>query len=155
MTVNNSINTDEREKFIPSPSRVATGNANPTAVEVFVGNSSDNPIPVDIIGCNVNDYGTLTALASSTKTTIVSHTVPSGMTLKIKQVQVSGSNVATYTIEVDSTEEAKKRTYFTEYNAEFDFHGFEIGEGSVVDVKVIHSRPSTGDFEARILGIES
>lgn len=129
------------------------------AVRVINTNPITDPIPVFVTDSPASDtqniYAQVTSVASSTLTTIVSYTVPSDKSFVLNHVQVSGENIATYTVEIDSVVQALKRTYFTQYNAEFDFSGLEVAANSVVRVRVVHTSPATGDFDARILGIET
>lgn len=127
------------------------------ARRVLVKNSASQPIPVYIqdgpADSVVNVYSTVSSVSSATLTTVVSYTVPAGMTLNLKQAQFTGSNIATYSFLIDSTEEAKHRTWFGgDLSGSLDFFNLEIGAASVVELKVIHARPFTGDFEARFVG---
>jgi len=136
----------EMQKFVESPTR--TGEA---AVEVVVGNTSAIPVTFTQ-GVPIIEYGDIASLASGTLTTILTYTVPVGKTLALEKIEVSGCNVADYTVEIDGANKGKRRTYFGNFNADFEYKGFQIATGLVIRVRVIHSRPSAGDFDATLVG---
>lgn len=115
-------------------------------------------IPVEItdgnFGNSVNIYSEVTSVPQSSRVAVVSYTVPVGKMLFIKGVDCSGSNVSQFQVEIDSTVVASRRTYFTELNTFFHFSGLKVSAGSIVKVMVEHERPSSGDYEARIIGDE-
>ena len=109
---------------------------------------------------NKNIYNEVTSIANSVSTSIVTYTVPVSKTADLKRVNVSGTNVAEYSVLVNATRIDKKRTYFGGgLNEVFDFssfndNGYGLIAGDQVIVKVIHSRPSLGDFNAGIQVVE-
>jgi hypothetical protein len=110
-------------------------------------------VPVTLISDNtINSFGSISGLGSSSLTEVHSFTVPSGKNFYLKLVDVGGSNVAKYFIEVDSSTEALARTYWGEFSKPVYFFGAKLTEGTVLKVSVIHERPTSGDFEARIVG---
>lgn len=109
----------------------------------------------------ITRFGNVTSVSSAILTTILSYTVPVGKSTFLSQIEVSGSNIATYEIYIDSVLNARQRTNFgAELNAIFNFEtatsdtGYKLLAGSVIQIKVIHPRPYVGDFEARLLAIE-
>lgn len=125
------------------------------ARRVFVANEAADAIPVYLAGSNgdkISVRGAISSLAASSLTTIQSYTVPVGKTLALKEIEVSGENAAEYTVEIDSTIEAKKRTYFTHYNTSFNWNDVRFSEGTVIDIRVIHQSDEVGDFDSRIIG---
>jgi len=103
-----------------------------------------------------SEYGEINSLTSSTKGTITSITANINKKSFLQLVEVGGENIATYTVEISGVVHAKRRTYFSGgLSTRFDFdkdgvRGFPIDPGDVVEVKVIHERPTVADFEARI-----
>lgn len=97
-----------------------------------------------------NTYNEITSLPASTLTTIVSTTATGNSRLILGEV--SGTNIAEFTIEVNSVVIAKARTYFgSSLNHNFDFKaGITLVNGDVVRARVIHNRPDLGDFNARL-----
>jgi len=100
-------------------------------------------------------FDEVTGVAAATLTTIATFTVPALTTLKLYRIEVSGSNVATYEIYVNTVIQGRRRTWFNgNMSEEFEFpvSGLVLAATDTIDVKVIHSRPTTGDFEARLHG---
>lgn len=112
------------------------------------------------IGLTKNTFGSITSLASGTETTIASFTVPVGKTFLLQHCEASGTNIATYSVFVGGTREARLRTFWGDsFNVSFDFddengRGLSVAASTIIEIKVIHSRSFTGDFDARILGVE-
>lgn len=97
-------------------------------------------------------YGEIENIVSGVTDTIVIYTATENVYLQ--QVDVSGSNVATFEVLINSQVIDKKRTYWGRFNEIFNFkageNGILIAMGSVVEVTVFHNRPHTGSFNARI-----
>lgn len=111
-----------------------------------------NVIDEGFEGETVNYFNAITALASSTETSILSVTVPTGKSLVLKQIETSGTNVAKYTILKNGITIAVKRTSFTDFNTTHPMHGLVAASEDVLTVTVVHERSYVGDFEARIIG---
>lgn len=103
-----------------------------------------------------NYYNEVLAVASGVLTTIQTYTVVATKAA-LFDVNVSGTNIATYTVLLNGNILIKKFTYFgSELNEDFNFSaGLGLVTGDVIQVKVIHNRPSTGDFNSRILVAET
>lgn len=98
-------------------------------------------------------YGEITSVPHTSLTTILSYTVPIGVTsAALEVVTVSGTNIATYHVEVNSATVDKKRTYFGgALNDVFKFNKSVIlNTGDIVRIRVEHSRSMLGDFNARL-----
>jgi len=135
---------------------------NNSYVKTKVINDGSEPIPVTLdltVGVTTNIFDQVTAVATSTQTTILSYTVPASKQFKLQLVEASGENIATYEIYRDTTLEAKRRTYwgagldivlqFIQTNSA----GLVFTAGEKIEIKVEHERPMSGDFDARILGV--
>lgn len=71
---------------------------------------------------------------------------------RLKMVEVSGTNIATYTVNVNGTPIHKKRTFFGNLDNNFQFSkGFAVDSGDVITIKVLHNQSDPGDFSAFIL----
>lgn len=123
----------------------------------------DGSINVNITSSNPGTlktvYNEVTSVATSVLTTVQTYTAPVGFTTYLQKIEVSGTNIAQYTIEINAVVQDKKRTYFGDtLNEKFVFTetgtGLKINVGDVVTVKVIHLRPMVGDFNSRIQVIE-
>lgn len=110
----------------------------------------DGSINVNISGSGavINQYNEVTSVPNNTLTTILTYTpVTSG---KITFVNFSGTNIAEYIININSVDVEKVRTYFgnsLNYTAETDI---VVSAGQTILIKVLHLRPTVGDFNARI-----
>lgn len=131
--------------------------------EVVSGDKSDYYLKTSVInttaipvtfteGDAVAEYAEISSLASGALTTILTYTIPVAKTLKLERVEVSGCNVADYIVEIDGVVKGKRRTYFGGFNADFNLGGLPVATGLVVRVRVIHTRPSAGDFDATLIG---
>jgi hypothetical protein len=109
---------------------------------------------VNNTGVVSNTYAEVTSVPSNTLTSILTKTIT--VNSIIKNADISGSNVAEYTIVLNSQVIAKKRSYFGgDLNINFDFNqGLTLTTGDVLVIKVIHSRPFVGDFNSNILLVE-
>lgn len=123
----------------------------------------DGSINVNITTSNPGEvksfYNEALAVASGILTTVDTYTAPVGKLTYLQFVEYSGSNIAEYTVLINATIIAKKRTYFgSELNGEIEFvktgTGLPLAVGDVVTIKVIHNRPVQGDFNGRIQVIE-
>lgn len=107
----------------------------------------------------VNTYASISSVASSTTTTIVSYTVPALSTFYLLEAESSGNNIAIFELVIDGSVEGMWRTWFsTEAGKTWNFRaglnrGFSIDAGKIILIRVTHTRPSVGDFEGRIYGI--
>lgn len=98
-------------------------------------------------------YGEITSIAAFNSATVLSYTVPVGIaTATLDKIDVSGTNLATYQIEVNSIVVDKKRTYHgAALNEVFEFNkSIPLNTGDIVRVMVEHQRPFVGDFNARL-----
>lgn len=97
-------------------------------------------------------FNDISSVAPSVETAIVSYTVPVGKTATISLCELSGTNIATFNLYVDSTLISRKRTFFGNLNSDMQFtnKGYELTAGQVVLLKVIHTRSYNGDFEANL-----
>lgn len=120
--------------------------------------ASKNALDVNIVGgvvsgtaaTQLSSYDEITGLASGIEQTIVSFTAAADC--KLVKIDVSGTNIATYDVRLNSSLIDRKRTYFgNSLNEAFNFRsGLNVPSGQTVEVSVYHNRPSMGDFNARI-----
>lgn len=98
-----------------------------------------------------NYYNEVNNVVSGITTTIVNFT-PNTNNYLLQKVEFSGSNIAEFEVIVGSSVFDKKRTYFgSGLNGNFDFdQGIKVNSGVNIRVIVNHSRPTTGNFNARI-----
>lgn len=92
-------------------------------------------------------YNEVLSIASATLTTIVSYTAVQPSRLKV--VEVSGTNIAEFTVYVNGSPIHKKRTYYGYLDSSFQFSkGYALVASDVVQVKVLHYQSTVGDFSA-------
>jgi hypothetical protein len=121
-------------------------------------NIIESPIPGSMVK---SIYSEANSVASGATTTLVSYTVPGGLTTSILQrISVSGENIAKFTVFRNGTQIDTRRTFFGSSLSEyFEFttgsvDGYALSPGDILLVKVLHVRPSIADFEGRIQVLE-
>jgi len=118
-----------------------------------------SPLPAGHVNPK-STYSEISSVISSTLTVITTYTVPVNKTATLETVNVSGSNIATYTIEKNTNVISKKHTWFNGPMSEvFSFMtstggSIQLVAGDIITVKAIHNRPTVGDFNAKIDIIE-
>lgn len=137
-----SINVD----FVGSPEVKITDGTDTLAI------NADGSINVTLSGSEtvLETYNEISSVVNSVLTTIVSYTALAPG--KLKQINVSGTNIAEYSVELNSVVIDKRRTYFgSALNTDFNYDdGLLITTADTIVVKVIHERPSVGSFNGRI-----
>ena len=148
--------------FISLPLEEATI-IGPVAVTGPLTDAELRATPVDVSfasnGLTVPTYNEVSAVASGVLTVITTYTVPAVTKAFLQQILGTGTNIATYTVWINGSLVAKKYTYFTEFAADFVFatdmdSGLNLATGDVVQIKVLHNRPTVGDFNATIQTFE-
>jgi hypothetical protein len=105
-------------------------------------------------------FNQITSLATGSTASIQTYIVPLGKKAYFQKAEVSGTNIATYEIFINSVLEDRKRTYFGgDLKATFEFSdygasGIFLNTADSVEVKVTNFRPVSGDFETRFQVIE-
>jgi len=101
-----------------------------------------------------SSYAEVTGIVNGVTTLINSYLASSGDLLQ--KIEFSGTNIAEYELVIDGLTQDKKRTYFgNSLNGKFDFdNGLEILVGQLIEIYVVHNRPTVGDFNARIQILE-
>lgn len=107
-------------------------------------------------GLGVNKYNEVLAVASGAAQVINTYTVPAGKTASLTLIDVSGDNIAKYIVKIDGIPQDQKRTYFgNSFNLTFDFqNNLLLNPGQVVSVEVHNFRPTSSDFNSKILVLE-
>lgn len=100
------------------------------------------------------------AVPSGSETSIVTYTVPAGKTSRLNRVTFSGENVATYNLYVSGVLQERSRTHFgADLGGTMEFFGSNkegplYVTGTIIDLKVLHTRPMIGSFNGRIQVLE-
>ena len=112
----------------------------------------------EVIGVGKNLYSEITAVPSGPTVTVQTYTVPADKTGYLMKVTVSGTNIAEFAVLINGVIQDKRRTWFCDFNEDFDFleqnGGIQINAGDIVTVTVNHWRPALGDFNSKILVTE-
>lgn len=113
-------------------------------------------VATGVTGNVISFFNQISSVAVNATVTILIYTIPVSNTGYLQTVEVSGTNIATYDLLVNSVQYARKRTYF---GGNLDV-SFKFGDstsnspsfvaGTVITVNVTNFRPTLGDFEARI-----
>jgi hypothetical protein len=117
-------------------------------------------VNIPLIGNTLSLYNEITSVVSGVLTTINTYIVPVGKTFYLNKVEVSGNNLAEYSVKFNSTVNAKKYTWYGNFNEKFDYitggnnQGYQLVTGTMVTITTIHNRSFVGSFNARIQGIE-
>lgn len=114
-----------------------------------------NPLPVTFFEEEYNsiyNFNGISSVPMNVETTIVTYTVPFGKTASIRLSEMSGTNIGTFNLYLGATLINRKRTFFGRLNESMEFSnkGYALSSGDVITLKVIHSRPFNGDFEANL-----
>jgi hypothetical protein len=124
--------------------------------------NSDGSINVNIVQSSdgtenvLNIYDEITGIASGSETVIVSFTAISGRSYWLQRAEFTGEQIALYKLYVNNVPIAAKRTHHgSGLSGGFEFvgadqEGLPIDVGDVVELRLLHNRPNTGDFEGRI-----
>lgn len=128
----------------------------------FLDVNADGSLNVTLVetpGTTINDYNEISSVASGILTVINSYTMTNSGFLQ--KIIVSGTNIATFQVDLNGNTIDKKRTWFNgSLNEEFDFSdysktGYPMAIGDIIEVKVLHNRPTVGDFNTRIQVVEN
>lgn len=108
----------------------------------------------------ISEYNEVSSVATGANTDIVTYTAPPGVVTYLSKIDFSGDNIAKFSVDLNGTVIDKQRTYFGgDLNGTFNYangsRGLLLSPGDVVTLKVIHARPSAGDFNGRIQLVES
>lgn len=150
LIANNAINFGQQ---LMSNSRPVTIASDQTAIPVIISGTG-------LSGQAISNYSEITAVANGILSTILTYTVPIGKSLYLNRVEVSGTNISEFTVQFNSSINAKKRTFFGNLNELFDYamggneNGYQLVSGTIITITTIHSRPSVGNFNARIQGFQ-
>jgi len=102
----------------------------------------------------LNIYDEVTLIASNSRTSVVSYTVPIGKEFLLKRVEFSSSNISKIELEIDANIEAKAFNWWMNFNNSFQFDdGIKVLGGKKIELFGEHSRPDVGSFSGRIFGV--
>lgn len=124
----------------------------------------DGDLPVELeegSDAVVSTYAqTPSPIVAGITTDVVTYTAPASNIAYLQRVECSGENIAEWSLELNGTVIAYKRTWFGGgLDTTFEFssspkRGYPMQAGDVLVVKVNHYRPAAGLFDARIQVVE-
>lgn len=117
------------------------------SINVIVDNATSGKILT-------TNYFEITGIVSGVTSEILSFMATANNYLQ--KIDFSGTNIAEYELVISGITQDKKRTYFgNSLNGSFNFNdGLLVTNGELVQVYVLHDRPSTATFNARIQILE-
>jgi len=133
-----SISNDNRDVKTNTP------NGRALRVEVVGGSLGSTSPVIDIRG--------EATCAVDSETLLVSYTVPTGQSFKLKRVLGSGDNKANFIIKRNGVTIATSRTWFTKFNIDVPFDNLSFASDDIVSVHAINRGITVEVFEATILG---
>jgi len=133
--------------WVESPANPGT-----SARQVVVVNDQAIPVFFDEAGTPVNVFNSISSVTSASEVVIASYTVPTGSTFTIRQLGASGTNNSKYTVYIDDIEQQVKRTWWGDFNTDFNLNGLKVLESQVIQIRIKHDKPMTSDHEAHIMG---
>ena len=121
-----------------------------------VTGTEDDPLFVIVQGISIitfNKPGSITGIAPSTKTTIVSQVFVADSIENVPLLSASGTNYAKYFFQINAIDIDIRRAA-PSYNVEFNFTGapFSLKGGDIVSIAVEHFNAGNEDFDATIYG---
>lgn len=126
-----------------------------------VANKSTEPIPITtsyFATTILNEFNTITALASEGTAFIVEYTVPVAKKLLLNFIEGSGDNFGVYQVFLDNVVIAEQRTHFSNgLNALISFGTtdsdlFIVNAGSKIQLQVYNYRTESSNYSGRIFG---
>lgn len=94
------------------------------------------------------------AVVKSVETDLITYMVPAGKILDLRRISCSGDNIALYKLYINGVATEDKRSWYINWDPEFDMANTQVDPGLIVRVTVTHfSDLGTGDFSATIKGV--
>jgi hypothetical protein len=156
-----------------NPIPVSFSSAFPNTVEIkgspsgdLLNVNADGSLNVNIITTVPSNqtpkilYNETPSVPSGTTTTLLTYTVPLSTTTYLQKVMVSGENVARFDVLIGSNSIATKRTWWANFNVDFDFSptdilGYPLTAGTVVKINVLQNSDSTATFDSTLQIVET
>jgi hypothetical protein len=142
-----TLRDKEDKSYVNSPSRGVPYSAQ----EVVIGNSVENPVPVDPTtrGTSEAEYNEVQALTGG-EITIINLTVPASTEFDLQGVECSGDNIAHFIIEINGSVKYKKRTWWADFNLDIDLTHEVLNVGDNIKVKADNQTNSAAFFNATL-----
>lgn len=109
----------------------------------------------------LSTYSEIGSIATGATVTVLTYTVPAGLTLFLNKIIVSSDGIAQMDLEFDGVTNARKRLSYTLFNETFDYSlngnigGYKLVAGTVITVVGTNLSPSTvANFNATLQGVQ-
>lgn len=145
---NATLRDNQSKSYVESPAR----GADYSAQEVIVGNTSDDPIPVSFgsRGTAKVDFNEVSSTGIES-IEIINKTVAANVGIEIKQALCSGDNIAFFLVEINGEVKFKKRSYYTDFNADIDTGSIVLSEGDNIKIIVENKTNTSASFNATLI----
>jgi hypothetical protein len=130
---------------------------NETAVRSKICQEDGESIKVELVedgftGETTNIFNKVSSVPASALTTVLTYTVPVASTFRLEEVSCSGENYAEYRVFKNGGQLDEGRTFWCDFNVTFNFKKLKLETGDILEVKVIHERPSLSTHSAKAIG---
>ena len=141
----------ENKKFVECPQ-----GSGKVAVRTKICQDDGEILKVDIgvRGVSKNIYNSVNSIPLGSESLVVSYTVPVGKKFDLRRVSASGDNIARFLVKINGDTKQAKRTWWTNFNAEFDLEEEILISGDVVTLFVENKGQDAVSFEGTINGGE-
>lgn len=143
---NATLRDNQSKSYVESPAR----GADYSAQEVIVGNTDDNTIPVRSRGTAKVDFNEVSSTGIES-IEIINKTVAANVGIEIKQALCSGDNIAFFLVEINGEVKFKKRSYYTDFNADIDTGSIVLSEGDNIKIIVENKTNTSASFNATLI----
>lgn len=154
----------------PIPVELSNGTIDIGDVSIFYGNNelvvnADGSINVNVVETPIagqierSIFNEVTGVANGIQTQIVFYTVPALKTAVLHRIVSSGDNFARFDVYLNGVLFDTQRTWFGSFNSSFEYttgtnSGIVLNAADTIAIKVLHTRPFLGVFDARIQVLE-
>lgn len=97
-------------------------------------------------------YNEVSGIASGVETKINEYLVPIGKGFDSCNVLCSGDNITRFIVKVDGDNIKSKRTWWSDFNAEFKLNNLEFNAGERIEIFAINRGVKVSDYESTIMG---
>lgn len=94
------------------------------------------------------------SISPALDTDIISYTIPANRSVRMRKIEVFGMNKGNFIVRLNGDILARKETYYTRYETEFDFENYTLIEGDVLTVEATNKGLNTALFNARLRGYQ-
>lgn len=146
-TATGTTRDKQNKSYVDSPSR-----DNFTAQEVYVGNNTSQPIPVDPTtrGNTDYEYNEVQALSGG-EITIIDKTIVAGVEIDLESVHCSGDNIAHFIVKINDVIKFKSRSYWSDFNSVINLNYKTLGEGDNIKIIADNKTNKSAFFNASLI----